>query len=209
MSAQIDCPICMDVIEYNTNCVTTECGHCFHASCLMTNVAHNGFECPYCRTVMAEIPEEDSDDEYDSDEENTVFDEDVLTSFRMFHQRINGEEVEEESEDDSWETDDEEENEQEEIPDAAYVAAKLIERGITFEDLVKNILYLDHSHFNDSYADYERHSSEIYGQFRIIITQYNPSQSAVLETKEEKKVVDSEAQPKISIAPLVRNVSFC
>ena len=58
----MSCPICMDDIVNNVNCVTTECGHCFHASCLMTNVAHNGFGCPYCRTVMAE-DQEDSDDD--------------------------------------------------------------------------------------------------------------------------------------------------
>jgi hypothetical protein len=49
-----DCPICMEQIEsFTKNCVTTECGHCFHTSCLMTSVAHNGFGCPYCRTAMA------------------------------------------------------------------------------------------------------------------------------------------------------------
>ena len=57
MSAQIDCPICLDCIETSKNCVTTECGHCFHTSCLMTSVAHNGFGCPYCRAKMAEEPE--------------------------------------------------------------------------------------------------------------------------------------------------------
>ena len=64
MSAPIECPICMDCIESTTNnCVTTECGHCFHTNCLMKSVAHNGFGCPYCRTAMAEQPEEDDDDD--------------------------------------------------------------------------------------------------------------------------------------------------
>jgi hypothetical protein len=55
----------------------------------------------------------------------------------MFHQRINGEEVEEE-EAEEWESVDEEEQEEEEEarPDAAYMAQKLVERGITFEDLI-------------------------------------------------------------------------
>jgi hypothetical protein len=152
----------------------------------MQNAAHNGFGCPYCRTKMAEEPEqEESDDGYGDDEEEevTVFEEDALTSFRMFHQRINGEEVEEE-EAEEWDTvaedeeeDDEEEEEAEQIPDAAYMAQKLTERGITLEDLVKDILYQEHSHFGTNYTDYERRSSEVYGQFRAIITQYHPSQN--------------------------------
>lgn len=77
----IECAICMDVIEGNRNVVTTECGHTFHCKCMMTNVAHNGFACPLCRSEMVEMPEEEededaparyddsSDDGYDSDEE--------------------------------------------------------------------------------------------------------------------------------------------
>ena len=176
----------MDVIEVNRNCVTTECGHCFHASCLIQSVAHNGFGCPYCRTIMAEVPEEESSDDGDNDEEATVFDEDALTSFRMFHQRLNGEEVEEEAED--WETDgdendEEEEEEAEEMPDATYVAQKLASRGITFEDLVKNILFQEHSNFGDFYNDYERRSSEVYGQFRAVITQYTPAEPSITEVE--------------------------
>ena len=61
-----ECPICMEVIVTTKNIVVTECGHTFHCSCLMTNVAHNGFECPYCRTEMAkEVYNESS--EYESD----------------------------------------------------------------------------------------------------------------------------------------------
>jgi len=36
------------------NCVTTKCNHSFHSSCLMQNVAINGFTCPCCRAIMAE-----------------------------------------------------------------------------------------------------------------------------------------------------------
>ena len=60
-----------DIQACNINCVTTECGHQYHTSCLMRNVAHNGFGCPYCRTIMAEEPElsDDEDSEYEEDEE--------------------------------------------------------------------------------------------------------------------------------------------
>ena len=48
----VECPICFDTIGVQNN-VTTECGHKFHASCLMKNVSVNGFGCPCCRAVMA------------------------------------------------------------------------------------------------------------------------------------------------------------
>lgn len=53
-----ECPICMEKMEGDNNKLTTECGHTFHTSCLMTNVSKNGFDCPYCRSIMAEVPEE-------------------------------------------------------------------------------------------------------------------------------------------------------
>ena len=51
------CPICLDVMSSARNSVTTECGHTFHCSCLMRNISQNGFNCPYCRTNMAEQPQ--------------------------------------------------------------------------------------------------------------------------------------------------------
>jgi len=71
----MECPICMDDIEAcNINCVTTECGHQFHTSCLMRNIAHNGFGCPYCRSVMAEEVDDSDDEEYteEVDEDETI-----------------------------------------------------------------------------------------------------------------------------------------
>jgi hypothetical protein len=205
----------MDTFVGEVNKVVTECGHAFHCSCLMQNVAHNGYGCPYCREKMAEEPEEEDDEEDDDSlEEDSVFDEDALTSFRMFHQRINGEEVEEE-EAEEWATVDGDEEEEEEaevqqMPDAAYVAQKLTERGITLEDLIKNILYQEHSDFGSYYTNYERRSSEVFGQFRAIISRYNPAQAqaevevevevAVPQVAVKKMVeVDYESQPKISV----------
>lgn len=92
MTEPMECPICMDVIGDKNN-ITTECGHRFHASCIMTNVSHNGFNCPCCRAVMAdEDDEEDEDDDFletidsagdlntdDEDEEELHPSEDVLS----------------------------------------------------------------------------------------------------------------------------------
>jgi hypothetical protein len=206
-SAQ-ECPICMDTIEGLCNRVVTECGHAFHCSCLMQNAAHNGFGCPYCRTKMAEEPEEEDDEEdEESIEEDTVFESDALTSFRMFHQRINGEEVEED-EADEWATvdgdeEDEEEEEQEEeednMPDAAYMAQKLAARGITFEDLVKNILFQEHSNWGENYTDYERRSSEVFGQFRAVISQYTPSEPTPAPAAPAPVVTSEPAQVAIPV----------
>ena len=70
----LECPICMDDIDLTKNYITTECGHTFHASCVMRNIVSNGFACPLCRTMMADEPEEDestivSDFEQDEEEE--------------------------------------------------------------------------------------------------------------------------------------------
>jgi hypothetical protein len=170
------CPICMDDIDINKNCIVTECGHKFHCSCLMKNAATNGFSCPMCRTVMAEQLE-DSDDEYTSEydedeEEEEMFDDDALTSFRMLHQQIEGEEVEEEEEEeDANAVDDVEEEEDAAVPvmpTAEIIAAKLAARGFTLEDAVK-VLLLGHDEYNEFEEVHNRREQQLYGEIRRII----------------------------------------
>jgi hypothetical protein len=167
-----DCPICMETIEETKNFIVTECGHRFHCNCLMQNAAHNGFGCPYCRTVMAEEPineEDDDEDDYTvGDYSPEVLTDNELTSFRMFHQRLeqgdNQEGVEEEEEEE--EEQEEEEEDLGEDPDAQYMAQKLTEKGITYEDLVKCLLWAEHSDLGSRYENYERRSNEVYGQIK-------------------------------------------
>jgi len=169
-----ECPICMDDIDPTKNCIVTECGHTFHCSCLMKNAATNGFGCPMCRTVMAEeLADSDSDEytsEYDEDEyEEDMFDDNALTSFRMFQQQIEGEEVEEEQEEDQ-----DQEQEQEQVavvamPTPESVATKLAARGITLEDAVK-VLLLEHGEYNEFEEVYDRRAQELYGEIRRIIS---------------------------------------
>lgn len=187
----IECPICMDIIVLGKNCVTTECGHTFHCSCLLQNAAHNGFGCPYCRKELAEeLIDEDDEEEEDEevDEEDEVYDDWIdeegpfdnypLTSFRMFHQRLNDEEVEEELEEeeegeDEEEEDEEEEEENQDIPNAAYIGRKLEERGINYDQLVKSLLHLEHViTLRGRPNDYERTSMKVYGQIRSVIHGY-------------------------------------
>lgn len=202
MSTQIECPICMDCIESTTkNCVTTECGHCFHASCLMTNVAHNGFGCPYCRAPMAEEPADDESTEYESvdeDEVDPLEDNDMLRGFRFFFNNVNGEEhdeddVEEEIANES--EDDEEDNEDEEPkPSAEFITQKLVQQGITMEQLVKALLMGHEEYQNDENS---RVDDELFGKMRIIISNFTTEPTVVPQpVLSRQRSVNSEAQGK-------------
>jgi hypothetical protein len=141
----------------------------------MKNAATNGFGCPMCRTVMAEqLPDDDSDEymsEYDEEEEE-MFDDNALTSFRMFQQQIEGEEVEEEPIDDDFEDVDDEDDAElvPAMPTPETIAARLAARGITLEDAVK-VLLLEHGEYTQFEEVYDRRAQEIYGQIRRIIHQ--------------------------------------
>jgi hypothetical protein len=202
MSAQIECPICMDPIEFNKNCVTTECGHCFHASCLMKSVAHNGFGCPYCRTTMAEEPEDDDDDlTDDSEEEEEMFDDSALRGFRFFFNNLDGEEhdaedVEEEEEEIALQPE-ENDDSNVSVPTTDFVAQRLREEGVTFEQLVNMICNLDHEEFcEDERA--ERFNDELFGKIRVIVSNYQPGQ--------EEQPRQAEQPRQIEPIPVVHNV---
>lgn len=177
-----ECPICMEPIEMTKNCLTTECGHCFHTSCLMTSVAHNGFGCPYCRTKMAEeVVDEDS--EYDDEEEiYEQYDDYVLRGLRFFNNNLNGEEHDQEDlDDESEDTEDAEEEDEDEDsdevdtrpPPVSYVAQKLAEQGVTTEDLLKAIL-CSVNNYESEYEDFERVENEIFGRVQTILNNYTP-----------------------------------
>jgi len=44
------------------NQVVTDCGHIFHASCLMQHVSYNGYGCPYCRKNMVKNNDNNNND---------------------------------------------------------------------------------------------------------------------------------------------------
>jgi len=124
-----ECPICLEVVEVHANRVITECGHIFHCKCLVTNIAHNGFACPYCRTAMAEkIEDDNSEDDYntgewyygpeESDDDDSVsvagpgLESHLLRGMRWFFQRVDPQDGDEDD-DTVWETDSEEDEEEE------------------------------------------------------------------------------------------------
>lgn len=195
--APIDCPICMDCIESTSkNCVTTECGHCFHTNCLMKSVAHNGFGCPYCRTAMAEQPEEDDDDTFwavEDDEVEEVFNDYALRGFRFFFNNLNGQphdedDIAEEDQADESISDEEQVNSNN-IPSTEIVAQKLREQGVTFDQLVKMICALDHHGYDQHEEEAEEFEEKLHGMVEKIVADYKPEPAA-------QPQLDLAAQPK-------------
>jgi len=161
MTSQVicECPICYDVIG-DTNNITTECGHKFHASCLMTNVSCNGFNCPCCRTAMATISSDadseadEDEDHYDSDDEsetdtdtteetcddsvvylNERKTESILRGFRFFMNQINNVENSE-----CDEVDEENEIQIARLPTVDFITEKLFESGLSIYSIVGAML---------------------------------------------------------------------
>jgi hypothetical protein len=121
---------------------------------------------------MATEPEiSDTESEFEDDFEEDPYDDNALTSFRMFHQQLDNEEVEEEPEEER-QTEEAEEEEQIVKPTAAIIAAKLVAQGFSMEDMVKCLL-IDHEEYEAESADrYERLSDRMFGKFRQIISNY-------------------------------------
>jgi hypothetical protein len=186
----------------------------------MQNAAHNGFGCPYCRTVMAEEPVEDEDEDEDdytvSDYSPEVLTDNELASFRMFHQRLEqGVEEQEEEEEQEGEEEEEEEEEEQEIPDSEYMAQKLNEKGITYEDLVKCLLWAEHSDLGSRYENYERRSNEVYGQIkkasRRFERQNNVRQNETIQVQYESGRIETLQGPRavgITLSENVQSISF-
>lgn len=208
-----ECSICLDCIDGNKNQVVTECGHCFHASCLMKNVSHNGFGCPYCRATMAEAqPEDDDASDYSdyTDIEDEMYDDYSLRGMRWMFQRVEGEELDDdaddelegeapimrnlpEREDGEEEEDSEEEDEEPAVPTAAYIVYKLERSRVTMAMLVKAMLALDHDEYADN-REYNEMESNIFGRLRTIISNYRPEDEETMERNIEERRVRELAQ---------------
>ena len=224
-----ECPICMEPIEDGCNKTVTQCGHLFHSSCIFQNMAaHNGFGCPYCRAAMAEEPEEDDNEDEDTwtgesyVAEEEVFDDDAMRGFRFFFNNLNGEAHDEEDvvEEENYLTEVIEDNDAEEdtnIPTVNFVAQKLQEQGVTYEQLIKLILHRDHEEYESDDAEVEQFDNELFGKIRIIVSNYQPASqdepavapipAPTIQSSEPvprpTPALDNEAQPKTR---QVRNV---
>lgn len=172
-----ECPICMEIIDLCKNCATTECGHKFHSNCLMRSIAFNGFGCPYCRFEMVEEIE-DSDDEDDEEGEEG---------------EAEGEEGEDGEEDDNEDDEDyegeENENENQPLPSFELIQKKFIEKGITYESLVKTIMFNSMIyHKNDNFEEYRKYNTFMEELFFDIVTKYKSEQEEELVKQGNKEL---------------------
>jgi hypothetical protein len=175
-TCESECPICMENIELNKNCVTTECGHSFHSNCLMKSIAFNGFGCPYCRFEMVEETSE-SEDEEDEDRED-------------------GDEEREDVEDDDGEDEEDEdyegeddENENQALPSFELIQKKFIDKGITYESLVKTIMFNSMIyHKNDNIEEYRKYNTFMEELFFDIVSKYEPEQEEELVKQTNKEL---------------------
>ena len=173
---QIDCPICFDSIGEKNN-ITTECGHKFHASCLMTNISRNGFGCPCCRAVMAEEPDDDSDDDSSlplSDDETEIEEifadnDDALRGLRLLTNLLEGNEHDQE--DVVAEYQYVQQKEEDSPPTLDLVSILLAQQGITFENLVANAL-MEHDEYEHNMELLDRSTDDLWGKLRIIISNF-------------------------------------
>lgn len=186
MTDHCECPICMDVIDATKNRVVTECGHTFHCSCLMQNAAHNGFGCPFCRTAMAEEPEDDEVSEEDNwsdrtdEDNNEVYDDYALRGLRFMTNNLEGaaHDILDVHDENEYQEEEAEHREDTNVPNASFIAEKLTEQGVTMEQLVKSLM-VNHEEYQDldMFDDLDEAESNIFGKMRIIISNYSPDQS--------------------------------
>jgi hypothetical protein len=147
----------------------------------MTSVAHNGFGCPYCRTAMAQEVKNEDDDEWseneDEEEEEDPYNDDIMRGFRLFMNNING--TPHDDDDVSIEREwivmlEESQRDDNNVrPSVEFVHQKLIDQGITMNQLVK-ILLRDHDEYERDDEEFERVDDEIWGKVRVIISNYTP-----------------------------------
>ena len=163
-----ECPICMEIIDLCKNCSTTECGHKFHSNCLMKSIAFNGFGCPYCRFEMVEeIDDSDDEDDEEGGEEG--------------EERENEDGDDDEEDDEDYEGEDDE-NENQPLPSFELIQKKFIDKGITYESLVKTIMFNSMIyHKNDNIEEYRKYNIFMEELFFDIVTKY--------QTEQEEEVV--------------------
>jgi hypothetical protein len=83
---------------------------------------------------------------------------------------------------------DEDEDEEEQVivtPPTEYIAQKLVEQGVTMMDFIKAMLK-DHEEYDDEEEEYLRIDDDLFGKFRIIISNYQPEQQPEQQAQEQQ-----------------------
>jgi hypothetical protein len=180
MNDIIECCICMEQIDGMKNKCVTDCGHTFHTKCLITNVSHNGFGCPYCRSEMTEKSnvdedeEDDDDDDFFRDEFEERDSEYELRGMRMMFQlnetgQINEEEIEAEETYANEQEESEESNEDTEVP-VSFIQEKLKRIKIDYDDLLK--AYILENFQTGNNVEMYNTARSVYGKLNAIIEMY-------------------------------------
>ena len=209
----IECPICFDEINQQINCITTECGHKFHANCIMRNVAQNGFGCPCCRSKMADEVEGDSDTDSDgsesddgsdsddsddsSSESDELYDDYVLRGLRLFTNMIEGEEnYEEDIEAEyvlSFENDYEGSDDTAlKVPTAEYITERLLQQGVTMYQLVHTLM-IDNEEY-DKMENVHNSYNELSVKVRELIDEFIVKNNE-MDQEEEQQNEEPQEQP--------------
>ena len=171
-----DCPICYEIVSLNKNCIITECGHIFHASCMMKHTSMNGYACPCCRTQMADEPNSANKETENYYEENND-DQYVLDGCRWLFQRANNEAVDDM---DPYTDQFERWRIQMAIQTKAYelemerktnlVLKELTKiKAISYEDLVKGYLFWNQEHFYANSSKYEFNNRKVTSTIRSLL----------------------------------------
>jgi len=165
----------MEIIDLCKNCATTECGHQFHSNCLMKSIAFNGFGCPYCRFEMVEeIIDSEDEEEYEDGEEREAGEHDNDAD-------EDGDGDDDSATDDDNDDDDDDDevaiNPNEPLPSFELIQKKFIEKGITYESLVKTIMFNSMIyHKKENFEDYQKCNTFMEELFFDIVTRYEPEQ---------------------------------
>ena len=190
INEQAECPICFDCIGEKNN-ITTECGHKFHASCLMTNASRNGFGCPCCRAVMVEVPDDDDGSDYSDDDETATlldedeepFSDDALRGLRLLTNLLEGNQHDQADVVAEYQyiSGEEAEHVTGPAPPREFIESTLREQGITYEQLVAWII-MDHEEYEEQSDELERFAGDLWGRMRIMISNYTPVEpEAIIE----------------------------
>lgn len=212
----IDCPICFDLIGEKNN-ITTECGHKFHASCLMTNISRNGFGCPCCRAVMADEPDdatevddeqwvfdetEVDDDSDDGSDELFADDDDALRGLRLFTNLLEGNEHDQEDAVAEYQYNEGRTNVH--VPTFQEFTAALRAKGVTYEQLVANAM-MDLDEYNHNIrlmADLDDRTNDLWEKMRTYINSYSHG------IEEEPIVASAEPMCDLHISPIQQIESY-
>jgi hypothetical protein len=166
----------------------------------MKNVSFNGFGCPYCRTEIIEnVCDEDEDDDYsyddnDDDEYTDEYDDDNLPILRRLSSIVSNDELEEgeETEEETlrWIVDEESDeiddnyplSAEDPIPSFDLILRTLIEKNVSYEDLVKCALF---GHLAFSYTEHNpeinRLNEFINNEIYDVIINYKPEEEKLAE----------------------------